>query len=62
MSIFGIFGKFLAGFFLIFFHHFPISTGIFSNAIPLIKINFFGVNLFSLAFLCIDPVESEVIW
>ena len=32
----------------------------FSSAIPLIKINFFWVKLFSLAFLCTDPVGSKV--
>ena len=31
------------------------------NAIPLIKNNLFGVKLFLLAFLCIEPVGSGVI-
>ena len=39
---------------------FQATRAIFSNAIPLIKINFFWVKLFPPAFLCIDPVGSEV--
>ena len=53
---FCVFWIFLLNFLWVFFEHGPN----FSNAKPLIEINFFWANFFFLAFLCTDPVGSGV--